>query len=102
MECLSKLAVNMLLAKRSVSSGLKNSNVAILMWETKIVENNQVIPGDHLTDQDPPPVQTGFFPLGRLSIKVARNEWPPTSLSEAFLEEEDLGVKDLERMLGEK
>ena len=40
-ECLSKLTVNILLAKHSVSSGLKNSKVVILMWETKIVENHR-------------------------------------------------------------
>ena len=64
------------------------------------IQYNQVIPGDHLTDQDSPPVQTGFSPLGRLTIKVARNKEPPTSLVEAFLKEEDLGLKDLERIVG--
>ena len=60
------------------------------------IQYNQVIPSDHLADQDPPPVQTDFFPLRRLTIKVARNKGPPTSLSKAFLEEKDLGLKDLE------
>ena len=40
-ECLSKLTLNMLLAKHSVSSGSKNSKVVILMWETKILENHR-------------------------------------------------------------
>ena len=39
-------------------------------------------------------------PLGLLTIKVARNKGLPTSLSEAFLKEEDLGLKDLERIVG--
>ena len=42
----------------------------------------------------------GFDPLGRLTIKVARDTGPPTSLSEAFLKEEDLGLEDLERIAG--
>ena len=61
---------------------------------------NQVIHSDHLADQDPSPIQTGFSPLGRLSIKVTRNKGPPTSLSEAFLKEKDLGFKDLEGIAG--
>ena len=64
------------------------------------IQYNQVIPIDHLTDQDPPPVQTDFSPLGRLTIKVTRNEGPPTSLSETFLKKEDLGLKGLERIVG--
>ena len=43
------------------------------------IQYNQVIPGDHLTDQDSPPVQTGFSPLGRLTIKVTRNKGPGIS-----------------------
>ena len=62
----------------------------------------QVIPGDHFSDQDSPPVQTGFSPLGRLTIKFARNKGPPTSLFEAFLKEEDLGPKISKGSLGEK
>ena len=42
------------------------------------IQYNQVIPSDHLTDRDSPPVQTG----------------PPTSLSEVFLKEEDLVLED--------
>ena len=38
--------------------------------------------------------------LGWLTIKVARNKGPPTSLFEAFLKEEDLGLKDLESIVG--
>ena len=64
------------------------------------IQYNQVILSDHLSDQDSPPVQTGFSPLGRLTIKVARNEGPPTSLFEASLKEEDLGLKDLEWIVG--
>ena len=64
------------------------------------IQYNQVIPGDHLTDQDPPPVQTNFSLLGRLTIEVARNKGVPTSLCEAFLKKEDLGLKDLEKVVG--
>ena len=64
-----------------------------------LIQYNQVIPGDHLSDQDSPPVQTGFSPLGRLTIEVARNKGPPTSLFEAFLKEDDLGLEDLERIV---
>ena len=64
------------------------------------IQYNQVFPSDHLIDQDSPPIQTSFSLLGRLTIKVARNKGPPTSLSEAFLEEENLGLKDLKRIVG--
>ena len=64
------------------------------------IQYNQVIPGDHHTDQDPPPVQTGFSPLGRLPIKDARNKGPTTCLFEAFRKEEDLGLKDPEKIVG--
>ena len=64
------------------------------------IQYNQVIPSDHLVDQDPPPVQTGFSPLGQLTIKVAHNKGPSTSLSEAFLKNEDLDLKDLQRIVG--
>ena len=52
--------------------------------------------------KDSPPIQTGFSPLGRLTFDFARNKGPPISLSEAFLKEEDLGLEDLERIVGRK
>ena len=50
--------------------------------------------------ENPPPVQTGFGQLGRLTIKVDRDKGPPTSLCETSLKEEDLGLEDLERIVG--
>ena len=38
--------------------------------------------------------------LGRLTIKVACNKGPPTSLSEAFLKEEDLGLEGIGEIVG--
>ena len=57
----------------------------ISSFERKIpgpIQYNQVIPSDHLADQEPPPVHAGSSPLGRLTIKIARNQGPPTSLSQ--------------------
>ena len=61
------------------------------------IQYNQVIPSDHLADQDPPPAQTGFSLFRRLTVKVARNKGPPTSLSEAFLWEECYSMLKLEK-----
>ena len=84
--------------KREVDNRLLRSSC-----ERKIqalIQYNQVIPSGHLADQDPPPFQMGFALLGLLTIKVNRNKGPPTSLSEAFLKEEDLGLEAFERMVG--
>ena len=44
----------------------------------------------------------GLIPLGRLTVKVTPYEGPPDSLTEALLEEEDLDLEDLERIVGEE
>ena len=53
-----------------------------------------------LTDQDFPPVQMGFYLLGRLTVKVARSKRALTSLSEAFLKEDYLGLENYKRIVG--
>ena len=40
--------------------------------------------------------------LALLTINYAHNKGPPSSLSKAFLKEEDLGLKDLEKIVGRK
>ena len=71
-----------------------------ISFGTPSIQYNQVVPSDHLIDQDSPPVQMGFSPLKRLTVEVVRNKGPPTNLSEAFLKEEGLGLEDLERVVG--
>ena len=44
----------------------------------------------------------GSRPAGRLTIKVASYKAQPNSLTEYFLKKEDLGLEDLERILGGK
>ena len=63
------------------------------------IQYNEVVPSDHLTDQDSPPVQMGFSPLGRLAIKVDRNKGPPTSVW-GFLQEGGSGSRRSRKDLG--
>ena len=42
----------------------------------------------------------GLTPLGRLTVEVAPYEAPPDSLAEALLKEENLGLEDLQMIVG--
>ena len=65
-----------------------------------LIRDDQVVPSDHLANQDSPPIKAGLTPLGRLTVEVAPYEGPPDSLAEALLKEKNLGLEDLERIVG--
>ena len=73
---------------------------ARLNVNSTLKQNGQVIPSDHLANQDSPPIEAGLTSLGRLTVKVTAYEVQPDSLTEALLKEEDLGFEDLERIVG--